>query len=159
MLDTTSRTWALAILFIAMMAIGYSFSFIEAASGGPLLDSLLSGAEAKARLMEMTAEQKTAHFWGTVLNDTLYPFAYGGLFAGLVWRFAGTFRKWMVMPALAAGLVDLAENTTQALALAGNDAFIGLKDILTPPKFGLVLLAIVLVLVSVVIALVRRVRS
>lgn len=159
MLDILSRTWVLVGLFIAMMAIGYSFSFVQAAAGGPLLDMLGSGAESKARLAEMSAEQKQAHLWGTVLNDTAYPLAYGGLFAGLVWRFAGTLRRWFVIPALAVIVVDLAENTTQAMALAGNEALIGLKDFLTPAKFGLFMLAALLVLVSVGLAIARRMRK
>ena len=39
--------------------------------------------------------------------------------------------------ALAVIVADLAENTTQAIALAGNESLIGLKDVLTPLKFGL----------------------
>lgn len=159
MLNFLSRTWVLVGLFIAMMAIGYSFSFVQTAAGGSLLDMLGSGAEAKARLAEMSAEQKQAHLWGTVLNDTAYPLAYGGLFAGLVWRFAGTLRRWFVIPSLAVIVVDLAENTTQAMALAGNDSLIGLKDILTPAKFGLFMLAALLVLVSVGLAIARRMRK
>lgn len=159
MLNMLSRTSVLVGLFIAMMAIGYSFSFVQEAAGGALLDMLGSGAEAKARLAEMSAEQKQAHLWGTVINDTAYPLAYGGLFAGLVWRFAGTLRRWFVIPALAVIVVDLAENATQAMALAGNEALIGLKDILTPAKFGLFMLAALLVLVSVGLAIARRMRT
>lgn len=159
MLNFLSRTWVLVGLFVAMMAIGYSFSFVQAASGGPLLDMMGSGAEAKTRLAEMSADQMTAHFWGTVLNDTAYPLAYGGLFAGLIWRFGGAWRKWFVIPALAVILVDLAENTTQAMALSGNESLIGLKDVLTPAKFGLFFLAALLVLVSVGLAIARRFRG
>lgn len=159
MLNTISRTWALVALFVAMMAIGYSFSFVQTAAGGPLLDMMGSGADAKARLAEMSAEQKRSHFWGTVLNDTAYPLAYGGLFAGLIWRFAGDLRRWLVIPALAVIVVDLAENTTQAMALIGNESLIGLKDVLTPAKFGLFFLAAVCVLVSVGLAIARRLRN
>ncbi|MEM6556154.1 MAG: hypothetical protein AAF642_09785 [Pseudomonadota bacterium] len=159
MLNTLSRTWILVTLFVATILIGYSFSFVQTAAGGPLLDVLGSGVEAKARLVEMTAEQKQAHFWGTVLNDTAYPLAYGGLFAGLIWRFAGDVRRWFVLPALAVIVVDLAENTTQAMALSGNDSLIGLKDILTPAKFGLFFLAAFIVLISIGLAIVRRVRN
>ena len=158
MLNTLARTWVLVVLFVAMMGIGYSFSFVETAAGGPLLDLMGSGADAKARLAEMSAEQKQAHFWGTVLNDTAYPLAYGGLFAGLVWRFAGDLRRWLVIPALAVIVVDLVENTTQAMALMGNESLIGLKDVLTPAKFGLFFLAAFCVLVSIGLAIARRLR-
>ncbi len=146
-------------LFIAMIAIGYSFGPVQKAIGGPLLDMMWSGADASARLAEMNTDQKRAHLLATVLNDTAYPLAYGGLFAGLIWRFAGSSRRWLIVPPLAAIVVDLAENLVQALALAGNDALLGLKDVLTPAKFALSLIAVVLVLISVILAIVRRVRA
>ncbi|MEO1303753.1 MAG: hypothetical protein AAFV37_02165 [Pseudomonadota bacterium] len=158
MLNTLSKTWVLVSLFIATLAIGYSFSFAQDATGGLLLDMLGTGEEAKARLSEMSPDQKTAHFWATVLNDTAYPLAYGGLFIGLIWRFSGQLRQWLILPAVAVIVADLAENTTQALALAGNDSLIGLKDILTPAKFGLFALAAVMVLLSFGLALARRFR-
>ena len=158
MLNILSRSWVLLGLFIVMMATGYSFVSVQAATGGELLDMFFSGAEAKARLSEMSADQKRAHLVATLVNDTIYPLATGGLFAGLIWRFAGSIRGWMVIPPLVFIAVDLSENATQALALAGNEALIGLKDILTPAKFGLFLLSAILVLLSFVLAAVRRLR-
>ena len=159
MLNFLSKTWVMVILFVLMMAIGYSFSFVQIGAGGALLDTLWTGEEASARLSEMTREQKDAHLWGTLMNDTIYPLAYGGLFMGLIWRFAGSLRRWFILPPIAVTITDLAENMTQAAALMGNDAFLGLKDVLTPAKFGLFALAAVLVLVSVVLAVIRRVRA
>jgi len=159
MLSFLSRTWVLVALFVAMMAIGYSFSAAQVAAGGDLLDMLWSGDEARARLAEMSAEQKNAHFYATILNDTAYPLAYGGLFAGLIWRFAGSLRSWLVIPALAVIVADLAENATQAIALVGNESFIGLKDVLTPVKFGLFGIAAIAVLISVGLAVFRQFRS
>ncbi|MEL7283080.1 MAG: hypothetical protein AAGJ68_01155 [Pseudomonadota bacterium] len=159
MLNFLSRTWVLLALFVAMMAIGYSFSFAQVASGGELLDMLWSGEDAKTRLAEMSAEQKRAHFNATVFNDTAYPLAYGGLFAGLIWRFGGVLRSWLVIPALAVIFVDLAENTAQALALVGNESFLGLKDVLTPAKFGLFSAAALAVLISIGLAVFRRFRT
>ncbi|MEM1106754.1 MAG: hypothetical protein AAGH87_10220 [Pseudomonadota bacterium] len=159
MLTVLGRTWVLVALLVATLAVGYSFSFVQAAAGGPLLDTLGSGDAARARLAEMTQAQKTAHFWGTVINDTAYPLAYGGLFAGLIWRFAGALRGWFVWPALAVIVVDLAENAVQAAALSGHGALLGLKDILTPAKFGLFGLAALLVLASFALALARKLRQ
>ncbi len=159
MLNFLSRTWVLAGFFVAMLAIGYSFSFVQTATGGELLDMVFTEAKAKARLDDMSADQKRAHLWATLINDTAYPLAYGGLFAGLIWRFAGSRRRWFVIPALAVIVADLAENATHALALTGNDALIGLKDFLTPAKFGLFLLAAICVLASLVLAAARRVRK
>ena len=158
MLNFISRTPILIGLFLAMLVIGYLFGGVREASGGVLLDTIWNGADAKAHLLAMTAEQKSAHFWGTAVNDMLYPFAYGGLFAGLAWRFGG-HRFPLVIPAMSVIIVDLAENTTQALALAGNDGLIGLKDVLTPLKFGLFLLAVVIAVFCLIGALIQKLRS
>ena len=146
-------------LLIAVIALGFSFSLVETAVGGGLLDLLGTGAEAKARLAEMSAEQKTAHLWVTLIIDTLYPLTNGGLLAGLIWRFAGGMRRGFVLAPAAFVLCDLSENTVQMIALLGNEALLGLKDVLTPAKFGLFALSAGLVLVSVVLAVVRRIRN
>ena len=159
MLNLLARTAMLAVMFVIMMATGYSFSVVETATGGSLLDTMMNSADAAARLAEMTAEQKSVHLRATLVNDTVYPLAYGGLFAGLIWRFAGSLRRWFVVPPVAVIVVDLVENLVQAMALAGNDSLLALKDVLTPAKFGLFLLAAILVLFSLGSALFRRGRS
>jgi len=155
-LSFLERTWVLVVLFLAMMLVGYSFSFVQEAIGGQLLDMISSSGEVLARLREMTPEQKQIHLWATLTLDTAYPLAYGGLFAGLVWRFAGSFRRWFIVPVLAVIATDLSENAIQVMALAGDEALIGLKDIFTPAKFGLFLLSLIAVIGSFVVAGVRR---
>lgn len=155
MLHFISRAPVLIFLFVAMLIIGYLFNGVQEAAGGPLLDMIWNGADAKARLDGMTAEQKAAHFWGTVINDTAYPLAYGGLFAGLAWRFGGQ-RILLVLPAIGVAIADLAENTVQALALSGNESLIGLKDVLTPLKFGLFAAALIVTVFCLIGALFAR---
>ncbi|MEO0550907.1 MAG: hypothetical protein AAFZ91_13390 [Pseudomonadota bacterium] len=138
-----TRTPVLIFLFLAMLAIGYSFSGVRAAVDGPILDMLMTGEAAQARLAELNAEQRRAHFWATILNDTAYPLAYGGLLAGLALRFGG---KTLAIPAAGAALTDLAENTVQALALSGTADLLVAKTVLTPLKFGLFALAAVIAL-------------
>ncbi|MEM9939022.1 MAG: hypothetical protein AAF768_09255 [Pseudomonadota bacterium] len=138
-----TRTPVLIFLFLAMLAIGYSFSSVRAAVDGPILDMLMTGEAAQARLAELNAEQRRAHFWATVFNDTAYPLAYGGLLAGLALRFGG---KILAVPAVGAALTDLAENTVQALALSGTADLLAAKSVLTPLKFGLFALAAVIAL-------------
>ncbi|MEO1042713.1 MAG: hypothetical protein AAFX52_10505 [Pseudomonadota bacterium] len=157
MLELMSRTWTLIALVIATTLIGYSFRPVIDAAGGALLDFQMNGDDALALLRGMTPEQKTAHFWGTVINDTAYPLAYGSLYAGLLWRFGGPLRRWLVSLAFGAVLFDLLENTTQALALSGCETVIAAKDILTPVKFGFAITAGVLSLVLVFLAGIRKI--
>ena len=154
------RTPVIIGSFILMTLIGLSFAPVQAAIDGPLLDMVWTGEAAQARLAELNAAQRTAHFWGTVLNDTAYPLAYGAFFAGLAGRFAP--RPWRVGVMVPAGLTviaDLAENTVQALALAGAADLLALKSILTPVKFGLFAASALLALAFAVIALANWIRG
>lgn len=159
MLDFLSRTWVLFVLFAAMMAIGFSFSYVQIATGGALLDTLFTSAEASTRLAEMSAEQKRAHLSATLLNDTAYPLATAGFFVGMIWRFAGGLKRWFTLAPIALLIIDMTENLSQTFALMGNESFLGLKDVLTPAKFGMFALASALVLVSVVLAIIHRIRA
>jgi len=142
--------------FVLMVLIGLSFAPVQALIDGKLLDMIATGEAARVRLGEMTAVQKTAHFWASVLNDTAYPIAYGAFFAGLAGRFApARFRSWVMLPALVTAIVDLGENTVQALALSGGADLLGLKTVLTPLKFGLFAFAALLALGLSLLALVR----
>jgi hypothetical protein len=129
-------TWVLLSLLVATLAIMASFRPVQAAMDGPLLDFIFTGGAAEARLAELSEAQRRAHFWGTVVNDTAYPLAYGGLLAGLALRF-GRGRDWLAWPAVLVIVADLAENTVQALALSGTANMLAAKTVLTPLKFGL----------------------
>lgn len=130
------RTWVLFALLIATLAIMAAFRPVQAIIDGPMLDFIFTGEAAAARLAELDEAQRRAHFWATVLSDTAYPIAYGGLLIGLVMRF-GRGMYWLAIPALATILLDLAENTVQALALSDTVNLLVAKTILTPLKFGL----------------------
>ncbi|MGB3626737.1 MAG: hypothetical protein WA989_12960 [Henriciella sp.] len=137
-----------------------SFAPVQEAIGGPLLDMISSGKAARARLAEMSAEQRETHFWATVLNDTAYPLALGGFLAGLAARFGGNLRTFAVIPAFLAVITDLSENASQAVALQGEPAWLAAKTVLTPAKFGFFMLAafvaVGLMLVSAAQWLLRR---
>lgn len=152
MLNLLSRNWVLLWLLTVSVVLTVAFESIRLQIGGALLDSMMNGTEARALLAGMSPEQKDTHFWATVLNDTAYPLAYGGFLIGAIWRFGGILRKWFIIPAVAAPILDLLENFVQALALSGNAALLGLKIILTPAKFGCILIAFVLVVTFLGIA-------
>ena len=154
-----SRNWSLAFLLLATVVIGFCFELIRQRVGGTLLDAQMTAAAARETLLIMTADQKSAHFWGTVVADTVYPLAYGALFAGTAWRFAGRFRRWAVVPAIAAVGFDFLENTLHALALSGNETLLSLKDVITPAKFTLLLIAVGIAAVTIVASIIKNARS
>jgi hypothetical protein len=107
----------------------------------------------------LSEAQRSAHFWVTVLLDTAYPLAYGGFFAAMALRFWGKFGRLAALPAIATIIVDLTENTVQALALSGAADVLDAKDWLTPLKFGLLFLAAAIALIALVIAVVNIFRK
>ncbi|WP_139792228.1 hypothetical protein [Henriciella litoralis] len=159
MMTFLSRTPVILGLLVAAVVILLSFSPLRQSLDGPLLDQIFSGDAAKARLAEFSAEQRRAHFWVTVINDTLFPLAYGGLLMGLAVRFGGRYGKLAAIPALLTIVFDLAENTVQALALSGTINLLGLKSFLTPAKMGFLLIAFLVALVFLIAAGFRRIRQ
>lgn len=140
-----ASTPVLISLAIAALCVGYTLQNAQDAAGGQLLDFVFTGQGAEALLNTMTAAQKTTHFWATVVNDTAYPIAYGGLLAGLTLRF-GRGRNWLALPAIVTIVADLAENAVQALALSDTANILALKTVLTPLKFGLFAVAALIVI-------------
>lgn len=131
-----ARTPVIILFLGATLAVGLSFQFVRDAAGGQLLDFIWSGQAAEIRLAEMSPAERAAHFWGTVINDTLYPLFYGGLLAGLAARFASPgWTVWGAVPALLTVGTDLCENLVQALALADVADVLWMKTVLTPLKF------------------------
>lgn len=153
------RTPVIWGLFIASVLITAGFVALAPNVGGQYLDSIWSGAGAEAHFQAMTAPQRSAHFWITVLLDTAYPLAYGGFFAAMALRFFGRFGRLAAVPAFATILVDLTENTVQALALSGAVDALEAKGWLTPMKFYLFDLAAIIALIALVIAIVNLFRK
>ncbi|PHS41959.1 MAG: hypothetical protein COA91_00865 [Robiginitomaculum sp.] len=159
LLNFLARTPVLWTMFILFLILGVGFHFAQQAVGGPLLDMQMNAKQALVRLGEMSAAQKHIHLVATLTLDTLYPLAYGGLLAGLVWRFGGKFRNFLVIPASLAVITDFAENTVQAFALAGSESMLAAKDILTPLKYTSLILAAIITLVLLLIAVVKRLQT
>lgn len=151
-----TRTSVLWTLFVVFLATGAAFGFLSDAVGGKYLDTISEPVLARELLAKLTPEQAEAHFWVTVLLDTVYPLAYGGLLMGLALRFFGEYRVAAAMPAALTAIVDLTENMVQALALSGAADVLDSKEWLTTLKFGLLLVAVAIALVALGIALYRR---
>lgn len=142
---------SLPVVFIsgfAMLAIGLLIRDSAASIGGDLLDFQMTGADAIARLQELRAvpDGVPTHQFITGRLDMAYPLAYGLFFASLAIRFSKSHSLWFGLPlALGVGF-DVAENLTQLQGLAGDEAALGAKTILTPAKFAFVALGMGLAL-------------
>ena len=144
------------ILLAATVALAIGFQLATPLTGAALLDSSAALEDSQVLLQAMSAEQKRAHLWITVLLDVPFPFAYGGLFLGLCLRHGGKYALWLAAPAFLVIPVDLIENTVQVIALLGNESLLPTKEVLTPTKFTLVYTAAVIALGSLSIRLLLR---
>lgn len=146
LLDRLSSTPGIVLSGVAMIFTGFGFGVLTPMVGGVLLDQLMTGSAAAELITTLTPAQIDTHFWTTVLLDSAYPIAYGAFAIGLLARLGRQWRRWTIVPAVVAVVTDFIENTVQAMALAGNDALLVAKDVLTPLKFGSLLVALVLIL-------------
>lgn len=155
-LKRTPVIWA---LFIATILTGVGFGLFKEAVGGTFLDTIATGEHSQTLIAGLSEAQRSAHFRVTVFLDTAFPIAYGGLFAAMALRFFGKYGRIAALPAFATAIVDLTENTVQALALSGAADALDAKTWLTPLKFGLFYLAAGIALVALVIAIVHIFRK
>lgn len=151
MLQLIQKPKALWILFAATLTLTFGFQLFTPAAGGVLLDSISSLADTRELLATMTPQQKRAHLGITIGLDILYPFAYGGLFAGLCLRFGGHLGMWLACPAFLVLPIDLIENAIQIVALAGDETLLIGKTFLTPTKIFLFILAALLALLCLLL--------
>lgn len=154
-----TRTPVLWTLFVLSIAAFLAFIPFIPAIGGTLLDSLSDPAALREALAGMTPKQKSTHFWMTVLLDVAFPVLSGLFFAGIAWRFFGKAGPVAAMPGFAFTIVDLTENTLQALALSGAADALDAKAWVTPLKMYLFYAAAVIALVALGIAVFRRVTK
>ncbi len=156
--DFLSRTPVLIVSFLAVMVVGAGFGFVEPMVGGALLDMKMNGADALARLGEMSPHHRKMHIIITATLDSLYPLSLFSFFAGLAARLAKSWRRFAVVPAFVYMIADFIENGVQILALKGSENLLNYKDILTPLKFYAIAAAALLVLVLLLIAGGRKIR-
>ena len=154
-----TRTPVLWALFVLTILANAGFILLDPLIGGTMLDLVSSQEDTRRVFAALSPEQRTAHFWITVLLDTLYPLSFGLFFAGMAWRFFGKWGPLAAIPGFAVLVVDLTENMIQALALSGAADLLDAKAWVTPLKIYLFLIAAVIALVALVIAIIRRVRK
>ncbi len=154
-MNLITRTPVLWTLFGLTVLITLAFGVLAQQVGGQFLDMLSAPAETRATFEAMNAEQKTSHFWITVLMDTAYPLCFGLFFAGMAWRFFGKWGPLAAIPGFAVLVVDLTENTLQAITLSGAAYVLEPKAWVSPLKMNLFYLAALIAAAAAGIALYR----
>jgi len=116
-----TRRISLITSFLVVVLCLLSFDWLKQQLGANMLDEL-SGYDAEALKTQMLLygeSGRALHLRFTLILDTLFPFAYGAFFGGLLVLAArGIFDKAILAPVLAVMILDLAENTQIALMLA-----------------------------------------
>ena len=158
MIEYLTRTKVLWSLFLGTVLFFVAFGLWTPSVGGTILDTVGPVDDVNALLAGMSEAQKASHFWMTLLLDLVFPFVYGGLFVGLVFRHGGKFARWLTLPALGAMVTDLGENTIQLMALRDNESLLGVKAVLTPAKTGLFLVAALIATLATVLGVLRARR-
>jgi len=124
-----------------------------------IIDEISEPDKIRAVIAAMTPEQRSAHWWMTLVLDYAYPLAYGGFFAGMALRFFGKIGPWLAIPAFICIPADIVENTVQLFLLSGDESLIWLKAIMTPLKLATFIPAAIIALIGIGIAIYRRVRK
>ena len=143
-------------LFIGAVVLMAGFVVWVPLIGGTGLDSVIAVDEVQSILLGMSDVQKNSHILMTLVLDMAYPFVYGLLFAGLILKFAGKPGIWLSIPAFAVIPVDICENLIQLMALSGNVSLLSVKAILTPVKFLLFFLSLLLAVGSLIFGVVKK---
>ena len=150
-----TRTPVLWTLFVLTVGITLAFGALAPMVGGQFLDMVSVPADTRAVFDAMTPSERSAHFWITVLMDTAYPICFGLFFAGMAWRFFGKLGPFAAIPGFAVLIVDLTENTLQAITLSGAAYVLEPKAWVSPLKMNLFYLAGLIALVAAGIAVFR----
>ena len=159
-LNTLSKPRALIVSCIACVGLMPTFQWMHSGlADGPLLDTLLTGAEARLRLGDMTPQQVRIHLIGSATIDMLFPIAYGALFSGCLYRYGGSWRMPFATIPLIGATFDIMENSVHILALVNGPDLLDVKPALTGPKFVFALIAVGCVIVVMTSKLCRLWRD
>lgn len=154
-MNLITRTPVLWMLFALMVVLTLAFGSTAPMVGGRFLDMASAPEDTRALFEAMTPGERSAHFWLTVLLDTAYPLSFGLFFAGMAWRFFGRFGPFAAIPGFAVLIVDLTENTLQAITLSGAAYVLEPKAWVSPLKMNLFYLAGLIAVVAAGIAVFR----
>ena len=143
---------------LAFLGLTIAFGIWIQAYDLHIIDEISDPDQIRSVVAAMSAEQRSAHWWMTLVLDYFYPLAYGAFFAGMAYRFFGKLGPWLALPALICIPADIIENTIQLFILSGNDGLIWVKAIVTPIKLATFIPAALIALVGLGIAAHRKLR-
>lgn len=155
MLSRTSTIWISGLLFLGLTI---AFGIVIRIYDLHIIDEIADPDAVRAVIASMTPEQRSAHFYMTLILDMPYPLAYGAFYAGLALRFFGKAGAWLALPAFVCIPADLVENTVQLVVLAGHEKWLWLKAFMTPLKLVTFIAASLVAIAALLVALKRRVR-
>ncbi len=121
-----------------------------------IIDEISDPDQIRAVVAAMTPEQRSAHWWMTLVLDYFYPLAYGGFFGGLALRYFGAAGIWAAIPAMIVVPADVIENTIQLFILSGDQSLLWVKAYVTPIKLVTFIIAALIALVALGLAVYRR---
>lgn len=143
--------------FVLTLGLSVGFLIVMAVWNFTVIDEIFQRKLIMEHVEAMTTKQRHVHIVTTATLDVLYPFAYGGLLAGLTWH-AFPAGRWLAWPILVCIPVDLIEGVAQILILSGHMDWVGVKVIVTPIKLGLFGLGCLIGIVALIISLYRKWR-
>lgn len=115
-----ARRISLILSFLAVIACLLGFGWLKNQLGSLMLDELRGyDRDMLSEQMLLYGESGRAlHLRFTLILDTVFPFAYGAFFGGLLILAAkGVFDRAVLAPVIAVILLDLSENMQLALML------------------------------------------
>ena len=143
-------------LGLAFLALTLGFGVWIQAYDLHIIDEISDPDQIRAVVAAMTPEQRSEHWWMTLVLDYFYRLADGGFFAGMALRFFGKAGPLLALPSLICIPADIIENTVQLFILSGDESLIWLKAIMTPLKLATFIPAALIALIGIGIALYRR---
>ncbi|MCH1569090.1 MAG: hypothetical protein L7U47_06725 [Alphaproteobacteria bacterium] len=117
---TQRLTMISSLIAVVLCLLG--FQWLKARLGGAMLDELegYDSETLRTQMLLYGEAGRSLHLRFTVLLDSIFPFAYGAFFGGLLVLAArGIFDKAVLLPVLAVMALDFAENIQLAMLLAG----------------------------------------
>nr|WP_070958894.1 hypothetical protein [Hyphomonas sp. Mor2] len=142
---------------VAFVALTIGFGIWIQQNDLHIIDEISDPEQIRAVVDAMSPEQRTAHWWMTLLLDFFYPFAYGTFFAGLALRYFNNGGIWITLPVMIVMPADLIENTVQLFILSGDLSLIWVKAIATPIKLVSFIVAGLIALGGLGVAVYHRV--
>ena len=115
-----------------------------------IIDEMFVADEILDHIAAMTPTQKRMHLWTTATLDVAYPFTYGSFFGGMALRAFPNSGWILAIPSILCIPVDLMEGYTQVMLLSGHDEYVTWKTLLTPMKFVLFGIGLIVAIVGAI---------